>query len=155
MVCSLITLIPDDKGFKKVCDYLESTIVKENLSINGGTLNHHSLTYNSDVLLVAVVENIIIGYASLVKIQNTCYVYQIALKKEFQQKGIGTGLIKRAIDIAEDNGLDLTANVMDYNTNSKKMFTRLGFEKIGYTKENDGFYKYYQRRKTNDKKLSK
>jgi hypothetical protein len=93
MVCSLITLIPDDKGFKKVCDYLESTIVKENLSINGGTLNHHSLTYNSDVLLVAVVENIIIGYASLVKIQNTCYVYQIALS--FPQFSVLQSIVER------------------------------------------------------------
>ena len=138
---------PYDRNFRKTCKYLEKVIVKENLSTNGGTLNYSNLTYQSDLLLLASIDNKVIGFVSLIDDEDAYYVYQIAIKKEYQQKGIGSELIKKTLEIAKDNSKDVTANVMDYNTKSKKMFDKLGFVMLGYSSVGNGFYRYYQQNK--------
>lgn len=134
----------DDKNFAKICDLLEKDIVKENLSVNGGTLNYAGLTYDSNPLLVAISNGEIIGFNSLVEYEDTYYIWQIAVKKKYQGQGVGTILMKKAMELAKEKDWDVTANVRDYNTSSKKMFLNLGFEKIGYSEEGNGFYIYRQ-----------
>jgi ribosomal protein S18 acetylase RimI-like enzyme len=51
--------------------------------------------------------------------------------------------MQKAMEIAKELDVDVTANVMEDNTNSKKMFTRLGFTKIDGINGN-GFYRYEQ-----------
>ena len=127
--------------FYQVCDYIENHITKENLSKNGGTLNYNNLTYNSDILLVASDNGIPIGYNSIVKYNKGLYIYQIAVKKEYQNKGIGTLMLKKAIEIAEEQNTFVTAHVMNYNIASQKMFLNLGFKKIDEDKKTgNGFY---------------
>ena len=140
---------PDNDSFDNICSYVEDKINKENLYENGGTLNYSGLTFHSDVLFIAAIDKIPIGYVSIVTNGDSYYVFQIAIKKEYQQKGIGTALMNQVIDMADSDGMEVTANVMDYNTNSKKMFTSLGFEKIGYSSKGDGFYRFSQNNKCN------
>ena len=138
----------NDETFKETCNYIEENITIENLVINGGTLNYHGLTYQSEVLILISLNDEIIGYNSLVVYDNTLYVYQIAVKKEYQQKGIGTLLMEKAIELASSRNMDVTANVMEYNTNSKNMFLRLGFTKLGEM-DGNGYYRLSQPSKKN------
>ena len=151
MNLDIIEILPTDESFKEICEYLEREVVNENLSVNGGTLNYSNLTYDSDLLLVAMYENEPIGYISLLYESNAIYVYQMAVKKIYQQKGIGSMLMKKTIEISESKNLDIKANVMDYNTNSKKMITKLGFVKFGDSWKGNGYYRYFH--KDNNMKL--
>ena len=138
----------NDEKFREICNYLEENITNENLVVNGGTLNYHGLTYHSEVLILISLNDEIIGYNSLVVYDDTLYVYQIAVKKEYQQKGIGSLLMGKAIEIASSRNMDVTANVMEYNTNSKNMFFRLGFTKLDEM-DGNGYYRLFQPSKKN------
>ena len=118
----IVQIEHNDKDFYNICRVLEKDIVEENLSINGGTLNCTRLTYASNPLLIAVSGEEIIGFNSLVPWKDSYYVWQIAVKKQYQGRGIGKELVKEAIEFAKGKGCDVTANVMDYNINSKKCF---------------------------------
>ena len=127
--------------FYQVCDYIEEYITKENLFINGGTLNYNSLTYDSDILLVVFDNKIPIGYNSIVRYDDGLYIYQIAVKKKYQNKGIGTLMLKKAIEIADEENTFVTEHVMNYNIASQKMFLNLGFKKVSEdSKTGNGFY---------------
>ena len=154
MECTIVKILPSSKGFEKICAYLESVIVSENLSINGGTLNYSNLTYESNLLLLAIKDEKPIGFSSLVELEDSFYVYQIAIKKEYQQKGIGSMLLEEAIGVAKSVGYDVTANVMEHNTNSKKMFERFGFKKLGYSSKGNAFYRFFQPEKIVDQQTN-
>lgn len=130
------------------CFYVEQNINRENLSKNGGTLNYSNLTYNSDILFIAYDGVVPVGYNSVVKCDLGYYIYQIAVKKEYQNKGIGTEMLKRALEIAEKENKSVVANVMNYNKPSQKMFKKLGFEKISENDKGNGLYILNQINKT-------
>lgn len=127
--------------FNDICNYLEQNITKENLSINGGTLNYKNLTYDSDVLFVAYDNDNekLVGYNSVIKYEDGYYIYQIAVKKEFQNQGIGKQLALKSIELAESEKELLTAHIMEYNEASKRLFSSLGFKKLSVNNGN-GFY---------------
>ena len=132
--------------FYQVCNYIEENINRENLFKNGGTLNYSNLTYDSDILLVVFDNEIPVGYNSIVKYKGGLYIYQIAVKKKYQNKGIGTLMLRKAIKIAEEENTFVTAHVMNYNVASQKMFLNLGFKKIDEDKNTgNGFYILNQR----------
>ena len=151
-IINMKVYMPNDKGFEKICDYLEENVCKENLSWNGGTLNYENLTYDSDILFVAYDKKVPIGYTSLIITEMGIYVYQIAIKKEYQQRGIGSSMMQMTLDFADSNNMDVSAHVRDYNSNSLKMFTRLGFKKIS---EKDGNYFLLLEQTKKDKNVSK
>ena len=152
MKYKIVTMLPgsdikEQAEFQNACAVLEENITKENLVVNGGTLNYNGLTYESDILLVAVSDEKPVGYVSLVLVQDSLYVYQIAVKDEYKHKGIGTALVSKTIAIANNLGLGVQANIRDYNTYSKEMFTKLGFTKLGYSTPGDGYYQLSQKSK--------
>lgn len=127
--------------FYKLCNYIEEHINRENLFKNGGTLNYSNLTYESDILLIAFDNGIPVGYNSIVRYEDGLYIYQIAVKKEYQNKGIGTLMLRRAVEIADEENTFVTAHVMNYNFASQKMFLNLGFKKVSEdSKTGNGFY---------------
>ena len=115
------------RNFKKICDYVEKNINRENLRSNGGILNYRDLTYYSDVLIIAFNKDIPIGYNSLVICDYGYYVYQIAVKEEYKHKGVGSCMLQKAIDIAKEEDKDICAHAMNYNDNSLKLFNKMGF----------------------------
>ena len=141
----IVQIENNNKDFVNICRVLEKDIVEENLSINGGTLNYTRLTYDSNPLLIAISGEEIIGFNSLVPMRDTYYVWQIAVKKKYQGRGIGTELMKKAIEFAKEKDCDVTANVMYYNIKSQRMFLGLGFDQV--SGGNNGFYRYYQKAK--------
>ena len=134
--------------FIPTCDYLEANITSENLRENGGTLNFSNLTYESDILLVAFDKENPIGYNSVVKIRNGYYIYQIAVKKEYQHKGAGKMMMKQVMDMAAKEKVDVVAHAMNYNEASKGMLIGLGFKKVDEDKETgNGLYILKQKKK--------
>lgn len=145
-------IIPNDEKmdeFISLCSYLEANIVDENHSKNGGTLNYSNLTYYSDILLVAYKEDIPVAFNSLVfHKKDLLYCNQYVVKKEFQNKGIGKRIMESAMKIVDELNVDFSAHVKDYNIASQKVFTSLGFKKVGYLSEVDNYY-YFRERKRN------
>lgn len=122
--------------FLEICDYVEKNINRENLYVNGGTLNYSNLTYNSDILLIAFNKDIPIGYNSVIKCNGGYYIYQIAVKKEFQNMGIGTEMLRVIVNMANNQDVSVLAHVMSYNEPSLKMFNSFGFKRIDERSKN-------------------
>ena len=142
MEFKMITRATND--FEDICIQCEDGIVQENLRKNGGTLNLCNLTYGSDFLILCLEDNVPIGFCSLVLLDTVgLYVYQIAVKKEYQKKGIGSNLIKVTKELAFNLGINISAHVKAYNTNSQKMFLRSDFIKNDdYSNTDEYFYEY-------------
>ena len=118
----------NDTDFMDVCDYVEKNINRENLYINGGTLQNFNITYKAIFLIVAYKDNLPIAYNSVrQKVEDELYISQIAVKKEFRRLGIGTKLIEIAIQLAKLNNKNVKAHVRYYNSCSMEMFKSLGF----------------------------
>lgn len=143
MDCKIVILLRKQAEFESVCDKIEEYIVKENLARYGGTLRYSCLTYDADYLFLALVDNVPVGYCAVVKDYDSYYIYQIGVKKEFQQKGIGRAMMQQVMALAARDNMDIKAHVREYNENSKKMFIGLGFEKTGVEGDN-GAYRYHQ-----------
>ena len=55
--------------------------------------------------------------------------YALVVSDDFQQRGIGTEMLKRLIQVARDEGLDrITADILAQNTPMQRISRKLGFE---------------------------
>jgi len=64
----------------------------------------------------------------------------IVISKENQNQGIGRRVIKNILDLARDKGMaEVRACIYPFNKQSQRVFTLVGFEKIG---EEDYIYKF-------------
>lgn len=64
----------------------------------------------------------------------------IVISKENQNKGIGRRVIKNILDLAKAKGMgEVRASIYLFNKQSQRVFTLVGFEKIG---EEDYIYKF-------------
>jgi len=65
------------------------------------------------------------------------FIEELAIKKEFRNKGFGTKLIKYLIDYCKKNKIQVIfVSAGDYTKNKALIFYKnLGFKKIGYLKE--------------------
>ena len=126
-----------NKNFINTCNYIEENINRENLRINGGTLQISNITYKADFIIIAYKDYLPIAYNSIrQKEENELYVSQIAVKNEFKKMGIGTKMMEILIKIAKLTNKNIKAHVRYYNTPSLEMFKSLGFtQSTGLTKK--------------------
>ncbi len=143
-----------DVDFQKVCKQCEE-IVLENLFSNGGTLQFRYLTYQADCIIIAQEENIIGFNALLVDFRDGFYVNQIAVKKNCQQKGIGTHLIVMSKDMADKLSLPVYAHVREYNIGSQKTFEKCGFKRDDTYRTEDSYFYAYTEKKIGEKRKSR
>ncbi len=106
----------------------------------GGMLQYKNAVEDSDFIIAAKnIDNKIIGYICLKKydiLENSLYVEQIAVKKDYQDLGIGKHLLQEAIKFAENSDYDeLVANCKKINKASISLFTKLNFEKYNMSAE--------------------
>ena len=139
MNCELKIINCKSENFGRLCKSLDNNIVKENLRENGGTLNYMGIVNNASYIILAALDNEIIGFNAVVEFYRELYISQIAVKKKYQQKGVGLQMMRKAIEIAKTSGKAVTADVRDYNEFSKKMFATLGFTQT-YSASGNGFY---------------
>ncbi|PKM57430.1 MAG: ribosomal-protein-alanine N-acetyltransferase [Firmicutes bacterium HGW-Firmicutes-3] len=88
--------------------------------------------------LVMENEGEIIGYAGLWKIFDEGHITNIAVKKGFQNRGLGLILMERLMEHAQENQIEkLTLEVRCGNFQALKLYKKLGFVEAGRRK---GFY---------------
>lgn len=135
---------------KKILDFASivntcKEIINENLQINGGTLkisNIFERDYNWTNLIIATIDNQIVGFALIRKSDNMhnlrdvdfyYYLSDIVVKKDFRNQGIGKALMTEAIACRDD--APLVASVLNDNLESIGLLSKYmicyGFSKTG------------------------
>ena len=78
------------------------------------------------------------AYAILWTVLDEGELANIAVRKDLRGRGIGSGLLTRMLEVAEDSGLrSLNLEVRESNGRARDMYARRGFQEIGVRK---GYY---------------
>jgi ribosomal-protein-alanine N-acetyltransferase len=78
------------------------------------------------------------AYAILWKVLDDGELANIAVRKDLRGRGIGSGLLSRMLELAEDSGVrSLYLEVRESNGVAREMYARRGFQEIGVRK---GYY---------------
>ena len=89
-------------------------------------------------LWVAEWEDQLAAYAILWKVLDEGELANIAVRRDLQGRGIGSGLLSRMLEVAEDSGVrSLYLEVRESNGRAQEMYVRRGFHEIGVRK---GYY---------------
>lgn len=85
--------------------------------------------------LVAVENNMVVGYAGMWQIQNEGHITNIAVHPEFRGVHIGKGLMHALILLAKNLGIDsMTLEVRRSNMVAQNMYNSFGFTEAGVRK---------------------
>ena len=97
---------------------------------------YNELTHNQYAhYLVMEEEERIIGYCGLWIVLDEAHVTNIALLPEYRGKGLGTGLLRKAMMEAKELGaLTMTLEVRVSNHVAQSLYRKLGFENGGIRK---------------------
>lgn len=105
-----------------------------------------------DCMLIALIDNEIVGIASLQGFNRIRVEHRgnlaVSVRKKYWHQGIGTQLIKKLIVFAKERKIDvIELEVRSDNLNAVSLYKKLGFEKIGYYKKffkiNEVYYDAY------------
>ncbi len=78
------------------------------------------------------------AYAILWKVLDEGELANIAVRKDLRGRGIGSGLLSRMLEVAEDSGVrSLYLEVRESKSVAREMYARRGFQEIGVRK---GYY---------------
>ena len=89
-------------------------------------------------LWVAEWEDQLVAYAILWKVLDEGELANIAVRRDLQGRGIGSGLLSRMLEVAVDSGVrSLYLEVRESNGRAREMYARRGFHEIGVRK---GYY---------------
>lgn len=95
-----------------------------------------SISNSNNGYLVAVIQESIVGYCGYWGIAGEGYIYNVAVKKEFQRRNIGIVMMKKLMKQAPDNGIgNFTLEVRLSNKAAISLYKRLGFEQAGIRKD--------------------
>ncbi len=86
----------------------------------------------NDNLFVAKVKGKVIGYISIEKILDEVHIQNIAVDKKFRRKGIGSLLIRFAID--SNPGCSFFLEVRRSNSPAISLYKKFGFHEVGIRK---------------------
>ncbi len=88
------------------------------------------LTYGSEIF-VADIGSFIVGYVVLQHREVESKIMSIAVKKEFRRRGIGSSLLKKAIESTREKGKKrLLLEVRVSNTPAQNLYKKYGFKVI-------------------------
>ena len=92
--------------------------------------------------LVALENNIIIGFLICSVRGNNIHIHRIAVSPEHQRRKVGSALMEHLITDCYKSGINsITLKVRDFNINAQKFYEKLGFRKI----VSHGFRYLYER----------
>ncbi len=90
------------------------------------------------IYLCASVDGVVCGYAGMWHIVNEGHITNIAVKREYRNRGIGRELLKSLFIIAEEREMiGLSLEVRISNITAQRLYTSLGFKPEGIRK---GYY---------------
>ena len=88
------------------------------------------LTYGSEIL-VADIGNLVVGYVVLQHRDFESKIMSIAVKKEFRRRGIGSNLLKKAIESVKEKGKRrLLLEVRVSNIPAQNLYKKYGFKVV-------------------------
>ena len=88
------------------------------------------ITFGSD-LIVADIGGRVVGYIALVDYGREAKIISFAVKREFRGKGIGTKLLKTAIERCKQRGKErILLEVRVSNTTAQRLYKKNGFKII-------------------------
>lgn len=94
----------------------------------------YELNNRMTILLVAVLNDQIIGYICLRTIIDVTEILNIAVHPRFRKRGVGTELLKRALEeliSGHQDSKTIRLEVRESNTPAIALYKRFGFEVIG------------------------
>ncbi len=120
-----------------------SKIVQDNLGEEfapkkiSASLVREKLKDKKDVFVLAVAGAKIIGVSrASYEDEDLAEIRWLAVEEEFRNRGVGTGLVEKTIEILKGNGKrKVTARIRASSAIPLKIFSENGFEKEGYFKE--------------------
>lgn len=88
------------------------------------------------IYIVAKKDNEIIGYGGMWHVINEGHITNVAVKKEYRGKGVGSKIIRAFIDIAKEKEMiGITLEVRVSNDIAKNLYKKNGFIMEGIRKE--------------------
>lgn len=90
---------------------------------------------NSNYVVAKTLNDEIVGFAGIKTVFNESDIMNIVVKKSFRNKGIGSLLLKKLIDVSTSlNVTSITLEVMEENFSAIHLYEKFGFEIIGIRK---------------------
>lgn len=94
-----------------------------------------SINHPSHIYVVASQDNVIYGYCGMWGIVGEGQINNVAVKKEFQGKGIGLSLVQFLLEEGYKQGLEVfTLEVRESNLSAIHVYEKVGFENVGIRK---------------------
>ena len=86
--------------------------------------------------IIAKIDDIIVGFAGIWKAVDVIHITNIVTKKSLRNRGIGSILLDRLINIAKemDAVTSITLEVNENNLPAIKLYEKYGFKKVGLRK---------------------
>ena len=95
----------------------------------------NSMNHPSHIYVVACESDIIYGYCGMWGIVGEGQINNVAVKKEFQGKGIGFSLVQFLLEEGYKQGLEaFTLEVRESNLSAIHVYEKVGFENVGIRK---------------------
>lgn len=148
--------------YEDISKVIKSVFYKPNKKQNGFLMSHISkdkyeeLLSKSGKCFVYIEDNNIVGYLfaypnTLIKPtdeinnyfletfeDNYIYIYQIAIRAEFQRKGLAKKLYNHLFQQSKNSTIRVISSAEPYNEPSEKFHLSIGFNKIGLINRDDG-----------------
>ncbi len=133
-LCNLEIAVMEEKHIKEI-----ATLEKECFSLPWSeNALREELTNEVSFFQVALIENKVVGYMGLLIVCDEAYIANIAVNKEYRNKGIAKSLLNGAKEkCIENKALFMSLEVRKSNDIAINLYKSYGFEVIG---ERKNFY---------------
>ena len=111
----------DNKEFAKICKYCDKSILEREGEDKGPV-------YESDIVILSMNNTLPIGFSSIVDLDDTYFIQQLAVKKEYRGNGVGIDLISKSIELASKAEKGLSMSTYGPNCPLNNMLESQGFE---------------------------
>ena len=152
--CSLIRLVPGDETYKEFSYQVKKAAEGEYITSMFGwdenvQRSYHSKAWQQQKPDIIIYDGKPIGTIATIESEDCIEVGQFFILPEYQNKGIGTYLLKSILEKADQLGMNVTLRFLKNNP-AKSLYVRNGF-RIVDTSE----ILYYMERKVSGKKTQR
>ena len=94
------------------------------------------LNNETSLFLVAKEENEVIGYIGMSIVIDEGYIFNVAVREKYRNKGVATALINELVTYGKKNNFSfITLEVRESNLPAISLYSKLGFIKAGERKD--------------------
>ncbi len=90
------------------------------------------LNNENSLFFVALKNDKLLGYIGMNVVVDEGYIFNLAVKKLYRHRGIGSSLVRELVKYAKENKLQfLTLEVRQSNWPARSLYSKLGFTDVG------------------------